>query len=194
MLQGEWAAREDLVVAGDVAVYRDLIADMLGARAATSDSADDARLVVLCPNGTPPTELESLADSNERKVLVVGVADEEAVGYYEAGAFEVLPPETSPRELRDAVQRAIRGERRLSERQTTLVFARLRQANGGRERALACLTAREREVARLIADGLRNKEIAARLFLSPSTVKKHVGSILRKLEVQSRREVATRLR
>ena len=52
----------------------------------------------------------------------------------------------------------------------------------------ARLTARELEVLRLLADGLRNAAIAERLFLSPRTVDHHVSAILRKLDVQSRGE------
>jgi DNA-binding CsgD family transcriptional regulator len=54
----------------------------------------------------------------------------------------------------------------------------------------AALTPREREVALLIADGLTNLELARRLFISPKTAAVHVSSILRKLGVGSRTEVA----
>ncbi|HWB35296.1 MAG TPA: LuxR C-terminal-related transcriptional regulator, partial [Rugosimonospora sp.] len=58
----------------------------------------------------------------------------------------------------------------------------------------ASLTAREREVAQLIADGLTNVELARRLYISPRTAAVHVSNILRKLEVGSRTEVARVLR
>ncbi|WP_433561648.1 LuxR C-terminal-related transcriptional regulator [Nocardia sp. CA-151230] len=55
------------------------------------------------------------------------------------------------------------------------------------------LSQREREVAELAATGLANKEIAARLYLSPRTVEDHLGRILRKLGLTSRAGIASRL-
>ena len=52
----------------------------------------------------------------------------------------------------------------------------------------AQLTARELEVLRLLADGLRNRDIAEQLFLSPRTVDYHVAALLRKLEAHTRGE------
>ena len=55
-------------------------------------------------------------------------------------------------------------------------------------RQLPSLTQREREILSLLADGLGNKQIAARLGISPSTVKTHVEVLFDKLEVTSRAE------
>ena len=52
------------------------------------------------------------------------------------------------------------------------------------------LTRREQEVAELIAEGLSNKQIAARLFISQRTAESHAGNILRKLGFTSRTQVA----
>jgi two-component system nitrate/nitrite response regulator NarL len=56
------------------------------------------------------------------------------------------------------------------------------------------LTARERELAGLLDEGLSNKEIAQRLSISIATVKNHVHRILEKLQVQRRGQAASRLR
>jgi DNA-binding CsgD family transcriptional regulator len=58
----------------------------------------------------------------------------------------------------------------------------------------AALTPREREVALLVADGLTNSELARRLYISPKTAAVHVSSILHKLGVSSRTEVAAAMR
>jgi ATP/maltotriose-dependent transcriptional regulator MalT len=88
---------------------------------------------------------------------------------------------------RDAALRVLR---RLGDR------PRPRPAMHGRDAVaddLAALTRREREVAALVADGQTNAQIAARLFLSESTVEKHVSSVLAKLAEDSRAGVVRRL-
>jgi DNA-binding CsgD family transcriptional regulator len=73
------------------------------------------------------------------------------------------------------------------------------QATGERSRkrtadTLDELTSHEAQIARLVADGHTNREIASTLFISPSTVEYHLGKSFRKLGVKSRTELAARLR
>ena len=63
-------------------------------------------------------------------------------------------------------------------------------AQAGRPRAIDQLTPREREVLRLIADGLSNKRIALELGVAEKTVKTHVGHVLAKLELSDRTQAA----
>jgi DNA-binding NarL/FixJ family response regulator len=58
---------------------------------------------------------------------------------------------------------------------------------------IAGLSEREREVARLIAEGSSNREIADRLVVSPKTVERHVTNILAKLGMRNRTELASRI-
>ena len=65
-----------------------------------------------------------------------------------------------------------------------------RRLQGASTRLDGELTAREREVAALLADGLTNGQLAERLFISPKTAAVHVSNILMKLGMSSRAEVA----
>jgi DNA-binding NarL/FixJ family response regulator len=56
--------------------------------------------------------------------------------------------------------------------------------------APVALTRREQEVATLVAQGMTNHQMAAKLFLSERTIEKHVSKILRKLDLASRTEIA----
>jgi DNA-binding NarL/FixJ family response regulator len=140
MLPGEWHA-DGVVVAGDVAVYRDLIAERLGGRGVTIDSVGDAELVVLCPNGQGLSAVASLVSVPERKVVVLGVAEDETLSYFEAGALCALPLDASADEVCDAVHRAGHGQTTLSGGQTTLVFHRIRETRSSApHEAVASLT------------------------------------------------------
>lgn len=61
---------------------------------------------------------------------------------------------------------------------------------GRRRRQAGLLSAREQEVAQLVAAGHTNREIAAELYLSPRTVERHIANILAKLGYRSRVQVA----
>jgi DNA-binding CsgD family transcriptional regulator len=56
--------------------------------------------------------------------------------------------------------------------------------------ALGSLTTREREILALLGEGLSNRQIAARLFITPKTVEHHVGHVLTKLDLKRRGEAA----
>ncbi|WP_020138243.1 response regulator [Streptomyces sp. 351MFTsu5.1] len=107
-----------------------------------------------------------------------------------AGASGFLLKDVTPEHLVAAVRLVRSGDallapaitRRLIER-----FARPEAAPpASPHRDLSGLTPRELEVLRLLATGLSNAELAERLFLSPTTVKTHVGRILSKLELRDR--------
>lgn len=70
-------------------------------------------------------------------------------------------------------------------------FAKRKQPTALSNQALALpLTNREREILPLLAEGLRNKEIAARLFIATETIKKHTRNIYRKLDVSDHQQAA----
>jgi NarL family two-component system response regulator LiaR len=117
------------------------------------------------------------------RVIALTSFQEDALvqGALEAGATGYLMKNVSARELATAIRSAYHGKMTLSpEAAEALVHARVQAQE------YDCLTEREREVLKLMVDGLSNAEIAERLVVSLSTVKYHIGNILMKLRVENR--------
>ncbi|MDP6131679.1 MAG: response regulator transcription factor [Dehalococcoidia bacterium] len=127
-------------------------------------------------------------------VLTTYDTDEYIFDAIEAGAKGYLLKDASRNELFEAIRVVNRGESLIQPGMVSRVldrFAQLsRQASqtGGPQ----ALSEREVEVLRLMAKGAANKEIAAGLFISESTVKTHVTNIFQKLEVNHRTEAVTK--
>jgi two-component system, NarL family, response regulator DevR len=127
-----------------------------------------------------------------RVVMLTSYPDEEAVlSAIIAGASGYLLKQIRGRDLISALESVGRGESLLDPAVTEKVLERVRQmARGDAVDELAGLTAQERKVLLLVADGMTNKEIAAEVFLSDKTVKNYVSSILSKLDLQRRTQAA----
>ncbi|WP_309071506.1 response regulator transcription factor [Arthrobacter sp.] len=129
-------------------------------------------------------------------VLTTFDLDEYALAAIQAGASGFLLKDAPPEELLEAVRTVHRGDAVIAPSTTRRLLAHvaplLRAPSASNDRAktlVATLTAREREVFTLIAQGRSNTEIAADLFLSEATVKTHVGHILAKLGARDRVQV-----
>ncbi|NUP77225.1 MAG: response regulator transcription factor [Nonomuraea sp.] len=133
-----------------------------------------------------------LAERPATKVIILTTfdTDEHVFAALRAGASGFLTKEVAPAELRHAVAVVAEGEALLSPSVTRRVvreFAhRPAPLNGDALTALTVLTAREREVVGLVAEGLSNDQIAARLVISPLTAKTHITRALMKLNVRDR--------
>ncbi|MGQ9516577.1 MAG: response regulator [Anaerolineae bacterium] len=117
--------------------------------------------------------------------------EQDVLDCIEAGAKGYVLKDVDVFELIRAIRAVQRGESVLDPRVTRAVMEHFRQAGRTAEPAGA-LTEQEKEIIRLIAQGLTNKEIARKLFLSPNTVKFHISNIMRKLDVRRRTEIAFR--
>lgn len=118
-------------------------------------------------------------------VALTGYDDEKLVrGVLEAGALSYLLKNVSVHDLADAIRKAYVKKSTLAKEATqALVNAVVRPAS-----PVSDLTRREREVLKQMALGASNMEIADKLTVSVSTVKKHVSNILDKLNVRTRTE------
>ncbi len=128
-------------------------------------------------------------------ILTTFESDEYVYQAIRAGASGFLVKDTEPADLLQAVRVVARGDALLSPSVTRRLITDLASRperpppSGSLGRALAGLTDREREVLALVAEGLSNDEIAARLFLSPLTSKTHVSRIMTKLDARDRAQL-----
>ncbi|GAA4463255.1 response regulator [Phytohabitans houttuyneae] len=126
-------------------------------------------------------------------ILTTFEADEYVFQALRSGASGFLGKGVEPADLLDAIRVVAGGEALLSPKATKALIARYlaspEPAAGDAPAALATLTEREREVLTLVAAGLSNDAIAARLYVSPLTAKTHVNRIMAKLSVRDRAQL-----
>ncbi|BDZ55585.1 response regulator [Agromyces marinus] len=122
--------------------------------------------------------------------------DDLVFGAVRAGASGFLLKDVSPDDLVHGVRVVARGEAMLAPAVTARLLERFAAAERGdashpeATARLAGLSERESDIARLVARGLSNAEIASRLFLSESTVKTYVSRLLTRLDARDRVQVA----
>jgi len=137
------------------------------------------------------------ATSPQVRFLALSASDapEDVIAVIRAGARGYVTKTISGAELVAAVRRVAAGDVVFSPRLAGFVldaFSAIPEAGQGRatfDPELDQLTAREREVLRLIARGYTYKEIARELYISIKTVESHVSSVLRKLQLSTRHQL-----
>ncbi|GGQ14747.1 response regulator [Streptosporangium pseudovulgare] len=142
---------------------------------------------------TATRRLRARARPPEVIVLTTFDTDENILHALRAGAGGFLLKDTPPPQIVDAVIRVAAGDPILSPRVTRRLMDRTVAQAGAYERAraaLATLTPREHEVALAIAQGRANADIAAELAMGITTAKAHVSSILTKLGLDNRTQIA----
>ncbi|HSO75551.1 MAG TPA: response regulator transcription factor [Blastocatellia bacterium] len=133
------------------------------------------------------------AAAEARVIILTGLRDPEV--YRKAvmvGAMGVVKKENAAEVLIKAIERIHAGEAWLDPSIMAGVLNEMSGTSKKRDREaekIATLTNREREVVALVGEGIKNKEVAGRLFISETTVRHHLTSIFDKLEVSDRVEL-----
>jgi two-component system, NarL family, response regulator DevR len=167
-----------------------------------AESIDQARvhqpdIVVMdvrLPDGSGVEACRAIRDElpGTRVIMLTSFPDDEAVlSAIVAGASGYLLKQIRARDLVAALEAVGRGESLLDPAVTERVLERIRRiAAGDAGDELSVLTAQERKILMLVAEGKTNKEIAGDVFLSDKTVKNYVSSILSKLNLERRAQAA----
>ena len=198
-----------IALLGDVRLDREGLAALLSldgrvevaAVAPTSDGLPRAAaavdvIVVDMGAHADSQEIRDVIDAAAVPVVALGAPDREqdVIALAQVGVVGFVEREAELDELVASVASASRGEASFPPRIATTL---LRTISSGPPRARSespSLTARERQIVKLIAKGLSNKEIGTRLFIEVATVKNHVHNILEKLQVKRRDDAVARLR
>ena len=180
--------------------YSDLlvIGEAVDSVQAVSETAELGPQVVIMdaqlPGGQSLEALRQIKLLNpDTRVLLLSTLDREEYLYetLRAGADGYVLKDILPDELAQAGRSVARGEVLVQPQIASRLISRFGK-QGRAINTLESLTARELEVLRLLARGLRNKEIAARLYVSERTVNFHLANIYQKLNVSGRTEALSK--
>ncbi|RBQ17380.1 DNA-binding response regulator [Spongiactinospora rosea] len=179
-------SEDDLTVIGEATDGREAV------RMAAELHPDVALMDIRMPGLDGLEATRRLVGSATRVVVVTTFdLDEYIYEALRAGASGFLVKDAEPAELRHAVRVAARGDALLSPGVTRRLIAEFAARPGAPPSTdrLAPLTGREREVLARVAEGLTNDQIAARLRMSPATVKTHVNRVMAKLALHDRAQL-----
>jgi NarL family two-component system response regulator LiaR len=159
-----------------------------------AEHAPDVALMDLIMPGMDGVEATRLLTAKSPRTSVIVLTsyhdDEHVFPAIRAGALSYVLKEIGPAELAEAVRKAANGEATLHPRVASRVVRELHGARRGEPNVFHDLSNRELEVLKLVAEGLPNREISARLFISEKTTKSHVSNILGKLHLADRTQAA----
>ena len=123
-------------------------------------------------------------------LLTVGLDEDDLLEAIRLGVRGVVLKEMAPQMLVQCVRKVHAGEQWLEKRSVGRALEKMLLREAGERQVAGVLTPRELEIVRMVASGLRNKEIADSLSISEGTVKIHLHHIYEKLHLASRLELA----
>jgi DNA-binding NarL/FixJ family response regulator len=152
------------------------------------------------PNLDGLSALQALQQTNKRtRVIVLTASDDknEFVQAMKLGCSGIVLKQTAPDLIVKSIRKVHSGEIWLDSHTTAAVMRQFQtgtegsnSSGGGKGRERSPLSAREREIVALVAQGYKNKEMAEKMFISEQTVKNHLHNIFDKLGVSDRLELA----
>lgn len=184
--------RDLLTTEGDVAVVAEAASAAEAVDRAAEVEIDVAVLDVQLPDGSGVEVCRALrrAHPRVRCLMLTSFSDDEALDRaIDAGASGYVLKQIRGADLVDAVRRVAAGESLMDRAIAARSAERLRRRADDDER-LAGLTAQERRILGLLAEGRSNREIASALYLAEKTVKNYVSNLLSKLGMSRRTEAA----
>ena len=152
------------------------------------------------PNLDGLSALQALQQSHKRTRVIVLTASEDKNEFVQAmklGCSGIVLKQTAPDLIVKSIRKVHAGEIWLDSHTTAAVMRQFQTGTdasgmqqGGKGRERSPLSAREREIVALVAQGYKNKEMAEKMFISEQTVKNHLHNIFDKLGVSDRLELA----
>ena len=139
-------------------------------------------------------ELRRIGLDTHVLLLTASIQDEDVLEAIRLGIRGLIPKDTLSDALVDAVRVVARGGTCLDSGVVTRAMARMLTREAALRNWAGLLTPQELRVAQLVVSGLRNRDVAARLFVSEGTVKVHLHHIFEKLNVTSREQLLARAR
>lgn len=119
-------------------------------------------------------------------LLTAALEEDEMMEAVHLGVQGIVLKEMAPQLLIQCIRKVHAGEQWMERRATKLALEKMLRREAGSREVSALLTPREIDLVRMVARGLRNKEIAGKLFISEGTVKVHLHNIYDKLKVDGR--------
>ena len=139
-------------------------------------------------------ELQKDAGKTRIILLAAALDDDDLFEAVQLGVRGVILKEMAVALLVKCVREVHEGRQWLEKRTVTQALDTLVRRQAGTQELAKILTAREMEIAHVVAEGLRNKEIAAKLRISEGTVKQHLHAIYEKLNLDGRMSLVLRFK